>query len=562
LKDNAYVIFFFIFTAGFMADNILYYGDNLEILRRYIKDESVDLVYLDPPFKSDQDYNILFAERNGSQAAAQIKAFEDTWHWDKISAAAYQEIVETGPTRVSQAMQAFRTFLGENDMMAYLAMMAPRLVELQRVLKHTGSIYLHCDPTASHYLKILMDAVFGPVNFRNEIVWKRAQPKSHTRVRLSRSHDIILFYAKTQDAQFSQPYGEQNPEYLEKFYRFTEEVTGRRYMLGDLTNPNKNRPNLTYEFPPGSGTVRVWRWTKERMMEAFKKGRVVIPEKGGIAREKRYLDEMPGRPVTDIWYDIEHLHGSHQESLGYPTQKPEGLLERIITASSNEGDVILDPFCGCGTATVVAQRLKRRWIGIDITHLAVALIKHRLHDMFGGKIQYKVIGEPVSLPDAKALAENDPYQFQWWALGLVGARPIEEKKGADRGIDGRLFFHDEADSKKSATKQIILSVKSGKVSVKDMRDLRGVVDRENAQIGVLICMEKPTRDMRRESASAGFYKSHWGTHPKLQILTIEELLTGHKIDYPDIAGVNVTFRRAQKAKGKQEPQPELDYPEQ
>jgi hypothetical protein len=298
------------------------------------------------------------------------------------------------------------------------------------------------------------------------------------------------------------------------------------------------------------------------MMEAFKKGRVVIPEKGGIAREKRYLDEMPGRPVTDIWYDIEHLHGSHQESLGYPTQKPEGLLERIITASSNEGDVILDPFCGCGTATVVAQRLKRRWIGIDITHLAVALIKHRLHDMFGGKIQYKVIGEPVSLPDAKALAENDPYQFQWWALGLVGARPIEEKKGADRGIDGRLFFHDEADSKKSATKQIILSVKSGKVSVKDMRDLRGVVDRENAQIGVLICMEKPTRDMRRESASAGFYKSHWGTHPKLQILTIEELLTGHKIDYPDIAGVNVTFRRAQKAKGKQEPQPELDYPEQ
>ncbi len=332
-------------------------------------------------------------------------------------------------------------------------------------------------------------------------------------------------------------------------------------MLGDLTNPNKNRPNLTYEFPHGSGIIRVWRWTKERMAKALKEGRVVLPPNGGIPREKRYLDEMPGKPATDIWDDIEHLHGSHQESLGYPTQKPEALLERIIQASSNEGDVVLDPFCGCGTAIAVAQRLNRRWIGIDITHLAVALMKHRLHDMFGSQVQYKVKGEPVSLPDAKALAENDPYQFQWWALGLVGARPIEEKKGADKGIDGRLYFHDEADSKKSRTKQIILSVKSGKVSVKDVRDLRGVVERENAQIGVLICMEKPTRDMRRESASAGFYKSHWRTHPKLQILTIEELLAGHKIDYPDIAGVNVTFRRAQKAKGKQKETQQFDFQE-
>jgi len=548
-----------------MAENVLYYGDNLEILRRYIENESVDLVYLDPPFNSNQDYNILFAERNGSRAAAQIKAFEDTWHWDKVSAAAYQEIVEIGPARVSQAMQAFRTFLGENDMMAYLAMMAPRLVELQHVLKPTGSIYLHCDPTASHYLKILMDGVFGPYNFRNEISWQRSQTRSSISRIFKRAHDIILFYSKTGDYHFDLQYKELSEAslklYTKKdkrgFYRLVPVVvSGRR--KGETGKTWRGiDPNLRGK----SGSH--WLTVPAKLEDYEKQGLLVWPKKtNGLPQLKYYLEDNKGVPVTDFWDDIDLISPSSVESLGYPTQKPEALLERVIQASSNEGDLVLDPFCGCGTAIAVAQRLNRRWIGIDITHLAVALMKHRLHDMFGNGVQYKVIGEPVSLPDAKALAENDPYQFQWWALGLVGARPIEEKKGADRGIDGRLYFHDEADSKKGRTKQIILSVKSGKVSVKDVRDLRGVVEREDAQIGVLICMEKPTRDMRRESASAGFYKSHWGTHQKLQILTIEELLIGHKIDYPDIAGVNVTFRRAQKPKSKQEPHPELDYPEQ
>jgi hypothetical protein len=280
-----------------------------------------------------------------------------------------------------------------------------------------------------------------------------------------------------------------------------------------------------------------------------KQGLLVWPKKtNGLPQLKYYLEDNKGVPVTDFWDDIDLISPSSVEGLGYPTQKPEALLERIIKASSNEGDVVLDPFCGCGTAIAVAQRLNRRWIGIDITHLAVALIKHRLYDMFGDKIQYRVVGEPVSLPDARALAENDPYQFQWWALGLVGARPIEEKKGADKGIDGRLYFHDEANSKKRKTKQIILSVKSGKVGVRDIRDLRGVVEREEAQIGVLICMEKPTRNMRKEAASASIYKSPWGSHPRLQIITIEELLTGHRIDYPPAGQVNITFRKAPKAK--------------
>ena len=561
-----------------MAENVLYYGDNLEILRRYIEAESVDLVYLDPPFKSDQDYNILFAERNGSQAAAQIKAFEDTWHWDKISAAAYQEIVETGPTRVSQVMQAFRTFLGENDMMAYLAMMAPRLVELHRVLKPTGSIYLHCDPTAGAHLRLLMDAVFGPVNFKNEIVWKRTHAHGGA-IKFGPVHDEILYYSKTGDYKWNPQHVPYSPEYISNFFKFTD-PDGRRYRLTILTGSGVRKGSSGHPWRgidptsigrhwavPGYVRELLSNLKTDKVQEALDRlediGRIVWPKKvGGTPSFKQYLDDMEGAGIQDVWTDIPPISSQAKERLGYPTQKPEALLERIITASSNEGDVVLDPFCGCGTAIAVAQRLNRRWIGIDITHLAVALMKHRLHDMFGSQIQYKVVGEPVSSPDANALAKSDPYQFQWWALGLVGARPIEEKKGADKGIDGRLYFHDEADSKKGATKQIILSVKSGKVSVKDVRDLRGVVEREEAQIGVLICMEKPTRDMRRESASAGFYKSHWGTHQKLQILTIEELLTGHKIDYPDIAGVNVTFRQAQKPKPKQKPHPELDYPQQ
>ena len=447
-------------------------------------------------------------------------------------------------------------------MMAYISMMAPRLIALRVVLKPTGSIYLHCDPTASHYLKMLMDAVFGPVNFKNEIVWKRAQPKSHTTIRLSRAHDIILCYGKTEEAVFKKQYTENDPDYIEKFYRHIEEGTGRRYRLGDLTNPNKNRPNLTYEFPPGSGTVRVWRWTKERMSKAWKEGRILLPEKGKVVAEKRYLDEMPGRPVTDIWDDIEHLHGSQKESLGYPTQKPEALLDRIIKTGSNRGDTILDPFCGCGTTVAVAQRLNRNWIGIDVTHLAVALMKHRLKDMFGKQVKYHVIGEPVSLPDAKTLAENDPYQFQWWALGLVGARPVEQKKGADKGIDGRLYFHDEAENKKTKTKQIILSVKAGQTGPGHVRDLRGVIEREKAEIGVFICMQKATKPMRAEAASAGFYKSPWGTkHATMQILTVEELLSGKTVDYPHSEGVNVTFNKAPKAKAKKETHPELKYPE-
>lgn len=501
-----------------MAENVLYYGDNLQILRDYIKDETVDLIYLDPPFKSNQDYNVLFAEQNGSRSAAQIKAFEDTWEWNTIAAAAYQEIVESGHQRVSQAMQAFRTFLGESDMMAYLAMMAPRLVELHRVLKPTGSIYLHCDQTASAHLRLLLDAVFGTNSFQNEIVWNYGPKATQHTGHFQRKHDTILFYGKAPSPQFNNLYGE--------------------YGEGSLAE-RKTR----YKFEDEDGRYRM---TTRRRTDGTK------------YRAKVYLKE--GVLLHDVW-DIGIINPTAKERLGYPTQKPEALLERIIQASSNGGDIVLDPFCGCGTTIAVAQKLNRRWIGIDITHLAVALMKHRLKDMFGDKVKYEVVGEPVSLPDAKTLAENDPYQFQWWALGLVGARPVEQKKGADKGIDGRLYFHDEPDSSKAKTKQIILSVKAGHVTVSHVRHLRGVVEREKAAIGVLISMEKPTKPMRAEAATAGFYKSPWQKkpYPRLQLLTIEELLNDKRIDCPPLGQVNVTFKKAPKAKDAPAEQKGLDF---
>jgi len=526
--------------------NMLYYGDNLDVLRRHVADETVDLVYLDPPFNSNATYNVLFAERNGSQAAAQIKAFEDTWRWDQAAAEAYQETVEAGG-QVSQAMQAFRTFLGENDMMAYLAMMAPRLAELRRVLKPTGSIYLHCDPTASAHLRLLMDAVFGPDGFLNEIAWERFNFHADSK-RWGRLHDVLLMYAKVPGKH---TFLTQRRSYGEKYIasHFKADADGRLYRLDNALAAGQGPPRVFFgkTLEPKPGTH--WRWSQENIDRLTAEGRIKLT-KSGWPTAKRYLDEMPGHSIGDVWVDIPEINSQARERLGYPTQKPEALLERIIKASSNKGDIVLDPFCGCGTTIAVAQRLKRRWIGIDITHLAIGLMKHRLRDAFGERLVYRTIGEPTSLPDAATLAADDPYQFQWWALGQVGARPVEQKKGSDKGIDGRLYFHDEGEGGK--TKQVILSVKAGHTSVAHVRDLRGVLDREGAEIGVLITMQEATRPMRTEAAGAGFYASPWGTrHPRLQIMTVAELLGGKAIDMPPIRQVTKTFKKAPRAKGKE-----------
>ena len=536
--------------------NQLFYGDNLAVLRDHIPSQSVDLIYLDPPFNSRQDYNVLFAEKDGARSASQITAFKDTWEWNEESSLAYEQVVEAGG-RVAEAMRAFRTLLGGTDMLAYLAMMAPRLVELRRVLKESGSIYLHCDPTASHYLKLLMDGVFGATMFRTEIVWKRSS--AHNDGKQGRKihghiHDVILFYSKADDWIWNQTFTEYDESYTTSFYRYIEEGTGRRYRLGDLTAA-KPGGDTSYEWK-GRGPYkgRFWAYSRANMEEFEREGRLVY-SKSGMPSYKRYLDEMPGVPLQDVWTDVPPIGPQAQERLGYPTQKPEALLERILRASSNEGDVVLDPFCGCGTTVQVAQKLNRRWIGIDITHLAIGLIKTRLDDAYGPDIRstYQVIGEPTDVAGAAQLAEENKYQFQYWALGLCGARPTEGiKKGADRGIDGRLYFHDD---NSGSSRQIIFSVKGGhNIGVAEVRDLIGVLQREKAEIGVYISFEEPTKPMQREAAEAGFYTSpgssgaEGGKFPRIQLLTIRDLLEGTKSVQRPLHVRDTTFRRAPRSR--------------
>ena len=509
-----------------MSANSLYFGDNLEILRNEIRDESVDLIYLDPPFNSQANYNLLFRTPKGHEPHAQITAFEDTWHWGEQAEREFAELVQQPNTDVSEMMQALRRFLGENDVMAYLTMMANRLLELHRVLKPTGSLYLHCDPTASHYLKIVLDGIFGKENFVNEISWKRTTTKSDFRQGAKnwpRIRDVIHYYAKniSELPPLKQPFADYSAEYLAAKYR-NQDADGRRYMLDNLTAPGAgSRGHPQYEL---MGVTRYWRYGKEKMERLVAEGRVVQPSPGAVPRYKRYLDEVKGIAIGDTWDDIPAINSQAQERLGYPTQKPLSLLKRMIEASSNEGDTLLDPFCGCGTAIHAAEKLKREWIGIDITHLAINLVENRLCDAFPG-ITFDVHGTPKDLDSARNLAQRDKYQFQWWACSLLKARPYQgKKKGADSGIDGIKFFQDD----KTMARKIIVSVKAGEnVSVPMIRDLGHVVNREKASLGFFVTLTKPTAPMRQEAVKAGFYVNPMGaSFSKIQILTIEGLLAG------------------------------------
>ncbi|MGH7048151.1 MAG: DNA methyltransferase [Stellaceae bacterium] len=521
--------------------NALYYGDNLDVLRHEIASDSVDLVYLDPPFNSQANYNVLFKSPSGKAADAQIEAFEDTWHWGEEAERAFAEVLASPATQAAELLRAMRSFLGENDMMAYLAMMAVRLIELHRVLKPTGSLYLHCDPTASHYLKILLDAIFRVENFVNEIAWKRTSGKSdHVQgaTHWPRLHDIIFYYCKNiklgQWHPTFSPYAEQ---YVHSKYPHAD-TDGRRFGLWDMTGPGgAAKGNPSYEV---MGIVRYWRFSKERMNELIDQGRVVQPRPGVVPRYKRFLDEMPGVVLGDLWDDLSPVNSQAQERLGYPTQKPVALLERIIRASSNEGDLVLDPFCGCGTTIHAAQKLGRAWIGIDVTHLAISLIERRLKDAFPG-VAFDVHGTPKDLDSAIDLARRDKYQFQWWAVSLVDARPYGgKKKGADGGIDGILFFRSDRDK----TEKALISVKGGdNVGVGMVRDLYAVVEREKAAVGVLLSLALPTRAMEREAIAAGFFEGPFEAVPKIQIITLAELFQGKRPRIPRIDAA-ATFRTA------------------
>jgi len=526
--------------------NRLYFGDNLDIMREHLKDNSVDLIYLDPPFNSKRAYNVYMVSPKGEQSDAQITAFDDTWHWGEQAEEEYMALLRQPNTNVSEMIISMRRFLKESDMMAYLVMMASRLLEMHRVLKDTGSIYLHCDPTASHYLKIVMDTIFGAENFRNEISWLRSGRRSSIYKIFRRAHDVIFFVSKTDNYKFNIIYKEKDETLLKKYNQSDERGKYQLVPLmgsGKVSSGETGKPWRGYDPNTRGKSGMHWLTTHDKLEEYVKQGLVAFPKKeDGTPRLKYYLDQNKGVPLSDFWGDIDLINSMGNEALGYPTQKPLLLLERIIQASSDPGDIVLDPFCGCGTAVHAAQKLGRQWVGIDITHLAITLIEKRLRDAFPS-IQYEVFGTPKSLASARDLAERDKYQFQWWACSLVNAQPYQgKKKGADGGTDGIIFFQDD----NTGAKKIIVSVKGGESVTRTMiADLKNTVERENAQIGLFVTLAEPTGPMKTEAVSAGYYVNSYDEQfPKIQILTIGELLNGKKPQYRDFSMGGSSFKKA------------------
>ncbi len=526
-----------------MAQNELYYGDNLDVLRRKIAAESVDLCYIDPPFNSKRNYFQIY-NNQGSEDRAQAQAFVDTWNWGDEAAEGLDYILDierlsprAGETRwTEQTVELIRGLekvLGRGSLLAYLVHMTLRIVEIHRVLKPTGSFYLHCDPTASHYLKLVLDAVFCGQggDFKNEISWKR-NTSHNDAVGYGRVRDVLLFYTKGQGATWNDVYQAYSEEYVEQYYRFKDD-DGRRFMSGDLGAAGLAGGGYTYEW---NGHTRVWRCPIETMQAYHDNGQIYYT-RNGMPRRKRYLDEAKGMPAQDSWEDIQSLRSWHQERLGYPTQKPEALLERIIRASSNEGDTVLDAYCGCGTTVAVAQRLGRRWIGIDITYQSIALILKRLADRYPDdwpaiEANIKLDGVPRDLESAMALAnrkdDKTRKEFEKWAVLTFSNNQarINEKKGADGGIDGIAYFLLDKDANGKA----IFQVKSRPGNRGDLATLNSDRLREKAEFGFLICTSLPTKPMREEIAAAGKFK-----HPllnreddRLQVITVAELF-----DYPD-----------------------------
>jgi site-specific DNA-methyltransferase (adenine-specific) len=537
--------------------NKLWFGDNLTILREEIPDASVDLVYLDPPFNSQANYNVLFRTPEDDAASAQVEAFRDTWTWGQEAEWAFEEIMRTGGG-VTSIIHALRSALGESDMMAYLVMMAQRLHELRRVLKPTGSLYLHCDPTASHYLKIILDAVFGPDRFANEIIWLRTLGKGLMTRRLPTNHDVILSYEAGQrrywdaDALFA-PYDPDDiPASIAAKYTLRD-PSGRLYQLTSLINPSPDRPNLTYEF---LGVTKVWRWSRDRMERAYNAGLIEQTAPGRVPRYRRYLDEQRGMPLGDVWTDIPPLNSQAHERLGYPTQKPVKLLDRLIRAATAKDYVVLDPFCGCGTTVAAAQAAGRQWIGIDVAYHAIRVIEDRLADM-PGKTEYDLGGIPRDFASAVRLAERDKYQFQWWANYLVGVQALKEiRKGPDRGIDGQMFFMNGP----RGWGRVLTSVKGGQhVGAKDVREFKAVIGRENAEMGLFICLRAPTREMRSEAASFGFVDTAHGHLPRLQIVSIEQWFAGERPVLPSLGHLSRDyFRTAAKPQKTRRPERRAD----
>ena len=552
--------------CGIIMENKLYYGDNLKVMRESIPDESVDLVYLDPPFNSNATYNILFKDESGEAASSQIKAFSDTWHWPDAMEE-YADLRVNAPENVRRFIEGLYDFMGPCPMMAYLVMMTLRLLELKRVLKKDGSIYLHCDSTASHYLRIMMDQIFGVKLFRNEILWKRTMGHHLSQRRFDVMTDSILFYSKSDDFFFKSQYKEISENELNNKFPYVEKDTGRKFTHRQLEQPQNVGSKGETRIIDGKeiSTEQGWRWSQDTINKRLKKNpHLIYWTSNGRPRYKIYADEYRGIKIGNLWDDVPPLSSQDSERLSYPTQKPLGLLKRIVESSSDEGDVVFDPFCGCGTTIEAAEALGRKWVGIDVTHLSIQLVRKRIEDAFEGKCEYFVHGIPEDYGSAKELAKQDKYEFQWWALSLVDARPFggedAKKKGMDRGIDGIYPFIDD---EKHKSKIAVVSVKGGKTGPVHVRELKGTVEREKAAMGIMITLDPPTKEMEIEASSAEFYKSELfkKRFPKIQILSVKDYFEkGSRAELPRFTGRSIAFKKAPKVikEDKEKKQNHLD----
>jgi len=510
-------------------NNYLYLGDCLDVLQDYVKDETVDLIYIDPPFNSKRNYNVFFDDK---EIHSQRIAFEDTWSLKNVGdslqqlhIAQYDDLYNLLKVYQKVAPQVF----------PYLVMMALRIVELHRVLKPTGSFYLHCDPTASHYLKTVCDTIFGHRYFQNEIVWKRTTAHSDSKT-CGNAHDVILLYSRSEKFVWNKRFQNYEDSYIRSHYRKVDDQ-GRKYRTDNLTAYGLSGGGYEYDW---KGVTKLWRVPQDKMQELETQGRIHYT-KTGSAEYIRYLDEMQGVSLQDLWDDIPAINSQAKERLGYPTQKPKVLLERIIQASSNENDLILDAFCGCGTTIDAAEGLKRRWIGIDISPFALSLIKRRLKDTYKGDLsKFEIRGIPTDEKSAIKLWEQNAFAFQdWWITEFEAFSSTFGKKGADKGVDGIALY---ALPQLTEPLRVAFQVKGGeKVQAKDIDALLGAMVVHKCELGVFLTRAAPTKPMLDKAMTVGYFEMGNQSYPKLQILTLAEFFTNLR---PKLPSHNVTFKSA------------------
>ncbi|MDE2103118.1 MAG: site-specific DNA-methyltransferase [Patescibacteria group bacterium] len=546
--------------------NRLYYGDNLTIMQRMGK-HSVDLIYMDPPFNSKQNYNLMYKTLTGKPVPEQVEAFCDTWEMD----AEKERIARSMPVLMREHgvedyyVDFWRLWMNalrhtQPHLLAYLIYMVQRLLHMKSILRPTGSIYLHCDPTASHYIKVMMDGIFGHQNFRNEIIWRRTGAHNKSG-HWGPVHDVILFYTASNAFVWNnprQPYMQGHvDEHFEKDgagYRtayYGNVLTGSGLRGGESGKPWKGiDPSAKgrHWAVPGklwedSGLDATGMGQHQKLDALYDAGMITITPGQAWPMYSRRIRPGEGPATGDVWAyqpytegtvygssegidaDVSWIKPQSNERLGYPTQKPVGLLKRIILASSNPKDIVFDPFCGCGTTIYAAHETEREWIGCDIAILAIKLIKETLLERYRlvEGHNFEIDGIPVSVEQAQTLFEHDPFQFQHWFVERVGGFPMT-KKVADRGIDGRLYFEE-----KGALKEVVISVKGGKIRPTDVRDLRGVLEREpEAEIAGFLSLHEPTKAMVAEAAEAGTYEYNGVHYPRLQLLTVEQVLVEKK----------------------------------